>query len=169
MKLKTHFVFSIGLLTLASSFFGFSLIISAIISVLGNTLIDRLGHKEISIRYGKIPVRTPLTHTLPRSVFWGLISSMPVIIVLGLAYGMLNTKILAALIDGILVGPSHMLLDVFTENGIYVKRNGKWKRVALAHFSYDNSLINGFAIVLGVIMIFAAMELHHYYYSYYYP
>ncbi|MEJ2775809.1 hypothetical protein WIW90_06225 [Sulfolobaceae archaeon RB850M] len=32
-------------------------------------------------------------------------------------------------------GPSHMLLDVFTERGKYVRKNGGWRRVALAHFS----------------------------------
>jgi hypothetical protein len=41
-----------------------------------------------------------------------------------------------------------MLLDVFTERGIYVKRNGKWKRFALA-LSYDNPLANSSAILLG--------------------
>ncbi|WCM36567.1 hypothetical protein GO599_03000 [Sulfolobus islandicus] len=61
-----------------------------------------------------------------------------------------------------------MLLDVFTERGIYVKRNGKWKRFALAHFSYDNPAVSGMAILLGVIMLFAAMELHTYHYYYYY-
>jgi hypothetical protein len=42
-----------------------------------------------------------------------------------------------------------MLLDVFTERGIYVKRNGKWKRFALAHFSYDNPAVNGVAVLMG--------------------
>ncbi|MUN30067.1 hypothetical protein RQ359_000857 [Sulfuracidifex metallicus DSM 6482 = JCM 9184] len=61
-----------------------------------------------------------------------------------------------------------MLLDVFTGRGIYVKRNGKWKRFALAHFSYDNPAVNGMTILLGVIMLFAAMELHTYHYYHYY-
>ncbi|MFP3163254.1 MAG: hypothetical protein RXQ75_05420 [Acidianus hospitalis] len=62
-----------------------------------------------------------------------------------------------------------MLLDVFTERGIYHKVKGRWGRVAFAHCSYDNPMANGLAILLGVIMLFAAMELHtyHYYYHYY--
>ena len=68
----------------------------------------------------------------------------------------------------LLNGPSHMLLDVFTERGIYVKRNGKWKRFALAHFSYDNPIVNGLAILLGVIMLFAAIHNHNYDYYYHY-
>ena len=100
----------------------------------------------------------------------GLIASIPVIILLSLLYGIVfNPEIFTALIGGILVGPSHMLLDVFTERGIYHKVNGKWRRVALAHFSYDNPAVNGLAILLGILMLFAAMELHtyHYYYHYY--
>ena len=79
MKLVTHYVFSTGLLTLLSSFFlNFytAFFLSSIIAVLGNSLIDRLGHKEIQTRRGLIPVRTPLTHTLPRSVLWGWVPSL---------------------------------------------------------------------------------------------
>jgi hypothetical protein len=69
----------------------------------------------------------------------------------------------------LLNGPSHMLLDVFTERGIYVKRNGKWRRVALAHFSYDNPAVNGLAILFGILMLLAALYLHNYhYYNYYF-
>ncbi|WP_370685226.1 DUF1286 domain-containing protein [Sulfuracidifex tepidarius] len=78
MKLRTHFVFSVGLLVLVSSFvfssFYFSLLVSSFISVLGNSVIDKLGHREVLTRRGQVPVRTPLTHTLPRSVFWVLSS-----------------------------------------------------------------------------------------------
>ena len=59
MKLVTHYVFSTGLLTLLSSFFlNFytAFFLSSIIAVLGNSLIDRLGHKT---GRGLIPVRTP--------------------------------------------------------------------------------------------------------------
>ncbi|MFP3065514.1 MAG: DUF1286 domain-containing protein, partial [Sulfolobus sp.] len=130
MKLVTHYVFSTGLLTLLSSFFlNFytAFFLSSIIAVLGNSLIDRLGHKEIQTRRGLIPVRTPLTHTLPRSVLWGWVPSLILI-----PLNSYEVKIISLI--ALLNGPSHMLLDVFTERGIYVKRNGKWRRVALAHF-----------------------------------
>ncbi|BDB98286.1 hypothetical protein SACC_13030 [Saccharolobus caldissimus] len=112
---------------------------------------------------------SPYLAPTPRSVFWGFIASIPVIVVLSLLYGVLfNAQILATLIGGILVGPSHMLLDVFTERGIYIKKNGKWRRFALAHFSYDNPLANGLAILAGVIMLFAALYLHNYHFYYHY-
>ena len=108
-----------------------------------------------------IPVRTPLTHTLPRSVLWGWLPSL-ILIPLN-SYEVIIISLIA-----LLNGPSHMLLDVFTERGIYVKRNGKWRRVALAHFSYDNPAVNGLAILLGILMLFAALYLHNYQYNNYY-
>jgi membrane-bound metal-dependent hydrolase YbcI (DUF457 family) len=165
MRLITHYVFSTGLLTLLSSFFlNFytAFFLSSIIAVLGNSLIDRLGHT----RRGLIPVRTPLTHTLPRSAVWGFI---PALVLTLLYYYVYPSKELVFLtLVSLLNGPSHMLLDVFTERGIYVKRNGKWKRFALAHFSYDNPAVNGLAILLGILMLFAAVHNHNYDFFYHY-
>ncbi|QXJ30736.1 DUF1286 domain-containing protein [Saccharolobus shibatae] len=172
MKLRTHYVFSTGLLTLLDSvlfheYFYYTLLFSGIVSVIGNSLIDRIGHKEITTRYGYIPVRTPLTHTIPRSIAWGIISVVPILILL-LIYGFnyheyyssLNNKVaLLTLLNGVIIGPSHMLLDVFTERGIYVKKHGKWRRFALAHFRYDNPAINGLAIIVGVIMFLISMKI----------
>ena len=128
---------------------------SGIISVTANNVIDHLGHE---IR-GKYVSRTPRTHTLPRSIGWGLLTSVPIVLAL-------HTGI--AILDGVIVGPSHMLLDVFTERGIYHKVDGRWRRIALAHFSYDNPIVNGLAIIAGVIMLFAAIHNHNYDYYYHY-
>jgi len=76
--------------------------------------------------------------------------------------------VLLILLNGVVVGPSHLFLDVFTERGIYHKVNGKWRRIALAHFSYDNPMANGLAIIAGVIMLLAAMHFIHYYDYHYY-
>jgi len=45
-----------------------------------------------------------------------------------------------------------MLLDVFTERGIYVKRNGRWVRYALAHFRYNDPLANTLAVFIGFLL-----------------
>ncbi|BFH72241.1 DUF1286 domain-containing protein [Sulfurisphaera javensis] len=176
MKLKTHYVFSTGLISLLLSLlfslnFYYNLFIAFYSSFLGNTLIDRIGHKEMLTRRGYIPVRTPLTHTLPRSIGWGLVVILPLLYLIyethyGYSYYYDDGyyySFLPVIISGILVGPSHMLLDVFTENGIYIKKNGKWRRYALAHFKYDNIGINGLAIFLGFLMLLAS-----YYFSYHY-
>jgi len=45
-----------------------------------------------------------------------------------------------------------MLLDVFTERGIYVKRNGRWVRYALAHFKYNDPIVNTLAVFIGFLL-----------------
>ncbi|WP_338598500.1 DUF1286 domain-containing protein [Sulfolobus tengchongensis] len=164
MLLRTHYIFSIGLLALVDSilsheYFYYILIVAGIVSVIANTLIDRIGHKEIITRYGYIPVRTPLTHTWFRSIVWGLLSITPIIALLAFydyeSHNFIyDTSLLFIIvIDGLIVGPSHMLLDVFTERGIYVKKKGRWARYALAHFKYNNPGVNGLAILAGIIML----------------
>ena len=159
MKLRTHYVFSLGLLFLIDSLMiGSSIyliILTGIISVVANNIIDSLGH-EIK---GKYIVRTPRTHTFPRSVGWGLLVTIPLAILLYYFYPDYYLLYVTVL-DGIIVGPSHMLLDIFTERGIYHKVNGRWKRIALSHFSYNNSFANGLAIIIGILMLFEAIELH---------
>ncbi len=119
MKLRTHYVFSTGLLTFLDSvlfheYFYYALILSGMVSVIGNSLIDRIGHKEVATRYGYIPVRTPLTHTIPRSVVWGIVSIIPVFILLLIYYGfsyheyyfsLSNKVLMLILLNGELLGP----------------------------------------------------------------
>ncbi|AOL16005.1 hypothetical protein BFU36_03870 [Sulfolobus sp. A20] len=163
MRLRTHYVFSSGLLCLVDTFlsgdFFIYFLFSALISVIGNLIIDRLGHKEVLTKQGQIPVRTPLTHTLPRSVLWGVLSIIPIVTLLFLYDNSFSNTFFPIVIDGVIVGPSHMLLDVFTEKGIYVKKGGKWRRFALAHYKYDNPFVNGLAIVIGVLMLIASLYL----------
>ena len=175
MKLNTHYIFSAGLISLILTLVGkisFSdiLLISLFVSFLGNTLIDRVGHEWVMTKYGEIPRRTPLTHTVPRSIAWGFVTVLPFIILIFLLhYNYIRISVdfnytkyvFPLIISGIIVGPSHMFLDVFTENGIYVKKDGKWKRFALAHFRYDDPLVNGSAVVVGLLMLFLALKLAH--------
>ena len=159
MKLKTHYLFSTGLLTLVNTMaihnVYVSVVLAGLVSVLGNTLIDRLGHEMVWAGSEYIPRRTPLTHTVPRSVLWGVISTVPLIALIYYVYPhyyfVKDSAVLLA--DGILVGPSHMLLDVFTEKGIYVRKNGKWRRFALAHFRYNDPGVNGLASFAGFILL----------------
>ena len=180
MKLQTHVIFSTGLLTLINSLFtnfNSSLILAAIISIIANSLIDKLGHEEKLTKYGYIPARTPLTHTVYRSIAWGIVSTIPLIIIpLALLTLTQSTYeynyhhliyeynyyhlIPLMIIDGIIVGPSHILLDAFTKTGIFVKKNGKWKRAAIAHFKYDNPVLNGLAILAGIIMLIISAKAY---------
>ena len=167
MKLRTHYVFSTGLLTLVDTLFinfYYSLVLSAYGAVIANTLIDKLGHREVLTRRGYVPARTPLTHTLYRSIAWGLISIIPFLLLLLLLTKTRYYYIIPLAIDGIIVGPSHMLLDAFTERGVYVKRKGKWVRFALAHYKYDNPTVNSLAILAGFLLLLIAYYIAHFYY-----
>ena len=162
MKLHTHYVFSAGLLSLIGVITGHSFFASAfvggVISVFGNSLIDGIGHEVVNTRHGEIIRRTPLTHTVPRSVFWGLVATAPLV---AIAYFLVSHSLFPSvlellLVDGAIVGLSHLALDVFTEKGIYVKRDGRWVRFALAHFRYNDPFANGVAMLVGAVMLYVA-------------
>ena len=158
MKLRTHYVFSFGLLFLIDSLitntpFYYLLILTGVISVVANNVIDSLGH-EVK---GKYIARIPRTHTVPRSIGWGLLTTLPIAVMLYYFYPKL---LYVTILDGLIVGPSHTLLDVFTEKGIYHKVNGRWRRFALAHFSYNDPFVNGLATFLGFIMLFTVIYIH---------
>jgi len=89
---------------------------------------------------------------------WGLLTSLPIVLALHFLFHSPIELILVTFMDGVVAGLSHMLLDIFTEKGIYHKVDGKWRRIALAHFSYDNPFANGLAFLLGILMLFVAMK-----------
>jgi hypothetical protein len=158
VELRTHYVFSFGLLVLLDFILlGKSpivVIIAGVVSIFTNSVIDILGH-EIE---GEYIARTPTTHTIPRSIGWGLVTPTPFALVLYI-YHLPFELILVTFMDGVVAGLSHMLLDIFTEKGIYHKVNGKWRRIALAHFSYNNPFANGLAFLLGILMLFVSLKL----------
>lgn len=160
MLLRTHYMFTASIVSMILVVLHVdsinSFLIALYLSFLGNTIIDQLGHEMKMTRSGAIPVRTPLTHTLPRSVIWGFIPAIPLFIF----YHVLSTAI-AIGISGLIVGPSHMGLDVMTENGIYVKRNSVWVRFAIAHFRYNNPAINGVMMMIGVLLLFSSLSFHY--------
>jgi len=165
MKLVTHYLFTTGLLSLIMSMFTpYYLVLSGVVAIAGNLIIDGLGHKELQTRRGTIPTRTPLTHTYPRSVVWGLLPSIPSLL-LGYFLGYYLWWLAVA---SVLVGPSHMFLDMFTEAGVYVKKGGKWRRYALAHFRYNDPFANGLAALAGIFMLLASIHGIHYYHYYHY-
>jgi hypothetical protein len=158
VKLRTHHVFTFGLLTLLDSVLLSDsleiIVIAGIISVMANNIIDYLGH-EIK---GEYISRTPMTHTIPRSMGWGLLTSAPIALALHYLFHSPIELILVTALNGVVAGLSHMLLDIFTEKGIYHKVDGRWRRIALAHFSYNNPFANGLATLLGILMLFIAVK-----------
>jgi hypothetical protein len=176
MLLRTHYVFSTGVLTFLGNLITRdhfeALVLAGVVSVLANLLIDKLGHEMVWVEGKYLPRRTPLTHTWFRSIIWGSIATTTVTLLVYFtlhnsyyyygyhySYFQLRELIMLTIVYGILVGPSHMLLDVFTERGIYVKKNGKWVRYALAHFKYNDPLANGLAIMVGTMLLIMSLNI----------
>ena len=191
MKLKTHAIFSTGLLTLINSLFtdfNSSLILAAIISIIANSLIDMLGHNEegsdskeeycrIICRIYRSPhnkvdkednkdekmYRSPRTHTVYTSIAWGIVSAIISLALVKLTQSTYEYNyyhlIPLMIIDGIIVGPSHILLDAFTIAGIPIKKDkeGKWVCISLTSLKYDNPVLNSLAILAGIIMLIISL------------
>ncbi len=54
----------------------------------------------------------------------------------------------------LLLGPSHLFLDIWTQGGVFYKKKGMWKRFKIAGFSYNNFLINFMAKIAGLLLLF---------------
>jgi hypothetical protein len=154
LKLKTHNSFSIAILTICGVFFTtplISLISAAIISIIGNQIIDTLGHTK---NYRGIPVRTYKTHSLLRSILYGSIPAVLLFIVVkALHISYLPAIPYFILIQGIFLGPTHLAMDIITEGGIFVKKNGRFQRYAISHIRYNDMFWNLFYQVIGIALI----------------
>lgn len=176
MKLITHYTFSIGLIVLIASMVLYpgvrkldSFVTVVWLGYLVNLIVDRAGHRRQLTKYGEIPVRTSLTHSVTTAPVWGFLIgapsgagvyvatmyvhaftfslselSIPVLIGFGIWSGIM----------GVIVAYSHLFADSLTMAGIFV--NGH--RWALAHFKYDNPGLNIGFIGLGVLMFYIGVN-----------
>nr|KJR72757.1 MAG: hypothetical protein TU36_00020 [Vulcanisaeta sp. AZ3] len=154
MLLRTHVAFTWGLLSLFALITGNELTIAWAILVSGtaNSLIDKLGHEERVHGRRTIVARSPRTHTPLKASLWGLLASIMISVIAYLTSpGLLNTLIVTSM--GPIAGLSHLLLDAFTEHGIYVRQGNHWKRWGIAHMRYDNPLGNGLATLTGIMLV----------------
>jgi hypothetical protein len=156
LKAVTHYVFSIGVCAYVASYLlGFSILLLLLVlwlSFATNALID-FGH---SMR-GSTPIRSWVTHSIYTAPVWGGLVGVVSIVVPGY---LLNQPpnamlVLSALGLGVLTALTHLLLDSLTEAGVY---NGR-RRVALAHVSYDNWILNGAFIAVGILLLAASVAL----------
>ncbi|MDA4112480.1 MAG: DUF1286 domain-containing protein [Thaumarchaeota archaeon] len=151
MKALTHYLFSTGvsftLLSLSHALDLNSILLALWLSLSINYLIDVLGHLS---RNG-IPTRTRVTHSIFTAPFWGVAVAVASLTVLSHASGSGTPLHMLGFwtIMGILVSEEHLFLDSLTQAGVYSWR----RRIAIAHFRYDNVALNlGFAL-LGVLFI----------------
>ena len=156
MKTETHNFFNIGVLTLAGTLFthpNYSLISAILITSPANRIIDNYGHKnkevEIERRFGPYEMHSPL-----RALFWGFI---PALVLFIAVYYLRNYFAFLfipyfILIQGLLSGELHLLLDLPTEGGIFINK----KRFSFGHFAYDNPLLNFTGVIIGLLLIYVS-------------
>lgn len=139
----------IYILARTGSYTQLSLLLAIWLSIAVNAVIDLLGHSR-----SEKPVRTMLTHSVFTAPVWGGAIGVASILV---PLTVLNLPLewdltLLSLGLGVLVAITHLVLDVFTQNGIYYGR----RRIALTHLSYNNAILNLVFVALGLILVASA-------------
>ncbi len=151
LKALTHYLFStgvsFGLLSLSHAVMPGLIGLALWLSLSINYLIDALGH----VSRGGNPTRTWLTHSMLTAPILGALVAAISLAAASRAFGSGASPEPLALWTsmGILVSEEHLFLDSLTEAGVYALK----RRIAIAHFNYDNTALNiGFAL-LGVLLI----------------
>ena len=145
MLLKTHVIFGVAVGFLAMRLGAppaASLAVAAVLSALINPAMDYLGHES-----GR---RVPRTHEPMHAAALGA--------AVGAAAGLaLGLHVAYCALAGAAVSLSHLLLDAFTEHGIYVRRGGRYRRFALAHLRYNDPAANGLAAAISLLVLAAGL------------
>ncbi|MEM0271477.1 MAG: DUF1286 domain-containing protein [Thermoprotei archaeon] len=128
-----------------------------------NFVLDRAGHNRVTLRGGlNIPVRAWRTHSVYTAPVWGgLIGFLTALILrlvqngFSIAQTLQNTVFMGAGLILVFLGAyasyTHLLLDSLTGGGVYTKRH---RRIALAHFKYNNPALNFGVILLSIILTY---------------
>lgn len=128
-------------------------------------MIDRAGHSRRTIGgRPSIPVRAWRTHSVYTAPLWGgLVGVLTALAYLALKQwpGGLGDiwqpwPVFVFGLLGAYASYTHLFLDSLTEAGIYTKRN---RRVALAHFRYNNGPLN-FGVILGSVLVAYYVWVH---------
>lgn len=157
MKLFSHIVAGIGmgsLVSLFSSNHHGAFLYTVILSFVINGAID-LGHTRI---YG-ITIRSPSTHEVLNCIGLSLLLGSIIWIAIGDIYGVSFQE---SLIDSLLIAGSHLLGDLITRNGIYVRVGTNMLRISLSSYKYNDPVANLIYILilsLPLVISLAVMAL----------
>lgn len=155
MKARTHYLFSTGAgLYILSSLGALSVewgLLVLWLSLAVNFFIDAAGHSPNQDGH---PSRTRFTHSVFTAPAWGGLfgaTSGYALFAPGLA-GAESSQLALWAVAGALIALGHLFLDSLTQAGVYCCK----QRIAIAHFSYNNFLLNAGFSLLGLILAFAA-------------
>jgi hypothetical protein len=156
MKALTHFMFSVGTSLYLATLFppvsaGATLLILWL-SLSINMVLDSFGHGSGP---RSLPKRLPRTHSIFTAPAWGLLIGLGSVLVLADIGGAIVTmsEALFWAVVGAWISAGHLLLDSFTGAGIYRSRS----RFAIAHFRYDNRVLNLAFVLVGVLLVIISL------------
>jgi hypothetical protein len=155
LKAITHLLFSVGvgvsLLYRVEGPTPLYLALTVWLAFATNQVIDVLGH----FNKGGMPARSFWTHSVFTAPLWGIAVALVTIYFLDRIVGMGMPASQAVLLYAlaVVIAYSHLLLDALTEGGVFLGR----RRVALAHFRYNNPALNAAFAALGVLLVFAVL------------
>jgi len=152
LRRSTHNAFSFALcLWVAKLLLDEPLVLVVLLALIAtlftNWFIDSVaGHRG--------PRRTPYTHSILGASAISLLltlSTYTVTVLLNLAIDvtLLKNIFILALVSSL----SHLLLDAFTADGVALLWPFKKRRVSLTSLHYDNPLLNGVAIGVGIALV----------------
>jgi hypothetical protein len=152
LKTITHLLFSMGVgVSLLYRVEGPSLLYLALTAWLvfaTNEAIDVLGH----FNRGGMPARSFWTHSVFTAPLWGIAVCAATVYFLDRVVGLRTPPLQAVFLYAlaVVIAYSHLFLDALTEGGVFLGR----RRVALAHFRYNNPILNGAFAALGILLVF---------------
>ena len=158
MKALTHDMFALGLIVYVDSLFEanglFTIVAAVAATILTNLAIDGFGHARVR----GVPRRLWSTHSVVTAPVWGGLVWALALVVFGSVLGAPSFSDLDLprfVFFGMVAGWGHLLLDAMTEGGVFGLGR---RRVALAHFSYDNAVLNlGFSAI-GLALLAAGLS-----------
>lgn len=148
LKEFTHCAFSVGaslyLLSRMHLLSAASFIAGIWLSFSVNLLIDVLGHTRTGV-----PSRTRLTHSVFTAPLWGASTGYASYLVVSQILSLQTSPNLVLWVSaGVLTSLGHLFLDSMTQAGVY-----SWnRRMAVAHFKYDNPALNAGFVLTGVAL-----------------
>lgn len=156
MKTYTHIAFSTGVACYVASALGIPLNVTLLIGVFAGLMqlvIDVLSHETVYTADRVIHRRTPLLHSPTGALLVAVGFTALSAYVTRPQLPLLLLQFLAMIVASY----SHLLLDLLTERGIYVKGKRAWRKRL---FSYNNPLLNFLFTVTGIALFLASLQLH---------
>ena len=152
----THVVFSAGLVCYVARALGLppaeAILLAAFAAVM-QVAIDVLSHETVYTGSATLHRRTPFLHSPSGALLSAAVFTAVLAYVLrpdGHALPVLFASMLVA-------SYSHLLLDLFTERGIYVRGKRVWRK---RMFKYDNPLLNLVFTSIGIFLLIESLQPH---------